>query len=69
MSLPTPPTLAPVPDTLPVHTAYGVDGLAHHHGPGCFWDLAECGWHCAPAVATTPPEPGPVIDPGCPDVA
>lgn len=69
MSLPTTPPLAPVPDRLPRHTAYGVDGQAHQHAQGCWWDVLECGWRCAPAEATTPPGPQELLAPGCPDVA
>jgi hypothetical protein len=63
------PPLVPVPDELPHHTAYGVDGRAHQHGAGCFWDLTQCGWRCAPAAATAPPGPDGVLSGDCPEVA
>lgn len=69
MSLPTTPPLSPVPDQLPHHTAYGVDGQGHRHTDGCWWDVLECGWRCVPSVATTPPVPREGLGAECPDVA
>ena len=64
------PPLAPVPDRLPGHTAYGLDGQGHQHGTGCHWDVLVCGWRCGPAAATPAEVPGgEVLDPGCPGVA
>jgi hypothetical protein len=35
----------------------GWDARGHRHGTACYWDVAECGWHCGS------PKPSPAASP------